>query len=588
MNTSKSEQDVFSLLKPYRVNLIISTGLAIASALLGLIPFAIVYQIVRLLLNPLEELSGAGNLVLITFAAIIGQWLLAGISTTLSHRVAYRVLYDIRVQLAEKFGVLPLGYFNRKTTGELNKIFGEDVEILEVFIAHGIPECTAIAATLVFASIYLFWIDWRMGLATLSGIPLAILAQYLVFRNIQPILAGYYAVQDCTNATVIEYVRGMPVIKAFDQTTESYAKYKRTVQEYENYSVEWSKNVFFPWTLFTISLTVNLMAIAPLGVWLWQQGSLSLAQFVLFLILGVGLCLPLQKLMESGTFYIRTQEASKRVFNILNRTPLSQPAVSATPTDLTIEYRNIYFAYDTETVLEDISFTVPPKTITALVGASGSGKTTVARLLARFWEVQQGEVLLGGVNITNLRLEDLMAKTAFVFQDVVLFNDTVLENIRLGNPNASLEEVITAAKAAQCHQFIAALPQGYETIIGDRGAKLSGGEKQRIAIARAILKDAPIVILDEATAYIDPENEHLIQQAIAKLIQDKTLIVIAHRLSSIVAAQQIILLDRGRILAKGTHAELLNTSPLYTQMWQAHLTAQDWTFKEQVTNVSLG
>lgn len=582
MSNSKQEQDVFSLLKPYRNNLIISTGLAIVSSFLGLIPFIIVYRIINLLLNPNYELSNEWQLILITFVAIIGQWLLAGISTTLSHRVAYRVLYDIRVKLSEKFGVLPLGYFNNKTTGELKKIFGEDVEMLEVFIAHGIPECTAIVTTFILTSVYLLFIDWRMGLATLSGIPIAILSQYLVFRNIQPILAGYYATQDRTNATVIEYVRGMPVIKAFTQTTESYTKYKRSVKEYENYSINWAKNIFFPWTLFTISLTVNLIAIAPLGVWLWKEGSLSLAKFILFLILGVGLCIPLQKLLESTTFYIRTQEASKRIFNILNQTSLSQPEVSQTPTDLTIKYRNVYFAYDTKTVLEDINFTVPPKTITALVGASGSGKTTIARLLARFWEVQKGEICLGGINITNLRLEDLMAKTAFVFQDVVLFNDTVLENIRLGNPKASKEEVITAAMTAQCHQFISALPQGYDTIVGDRAAKLSGGEKQRIAIARAILKDSPIIVLDEATAYIDPENEYLIQQAISKLIQDKTLIIIAHRLSTIVAAQQIILLDRGRILAKGTHEELLNISPLYTQMWQAHLIAQDWTFTEQV------
>ncbi|MEO1561592.1 MAG: ATP-binding cassette domain-containing protein, partial [Cyanobacteria bacterium J06632_19] len=310
-----------------------------------------------------------------------------------------------------------------------------------------------------------------------------------------------------------------------------------------------------------------------------NKGTLSTPNFILFLLLGIGLCAPLIKLLYTVRTFVQTQEGMKRIFEILNQPAIPEPQQSSIPQDLNIEFKDVYFSYNQKEILHGVNFKIPQGGITALVGPSGSGKTTIARLIARFWDVDSGEICLGGINIKNLKTVDLMSKIAVVFQDVILFNDTIYENIRMGNQNANQEAVIAVAKAARCHEFIEAMPNGYETIVGEKGAKLSGGQKQRISIARAILKDAPIIILDEATAYIDPENEAQIQQSINTLIKNKTLLIIAHRLSTITSADQIIVVNEGKIDGQGKHEDLLNRNYLYQKMWKAHETAQNWTFK---------
>ena len=339
------------------------------------------------------------------------------------------------------------------------------------------------------------------------------------------------------------------------------------------------KNIFIPLALFTISITANVIFILPLGIWLINNGTLSIPNFILFLLLGIGLCAPLIKLLYSVRTFVQTQEGMKRIFEILNQPGIPEPQQSSIPSYLHIEFKDVHFSYNQKEILHGVNFQIPQGGITAFVGPSGSGKTTIARLIARFWDIDSGEICLGGVNIKNLKTVDLMSKIAVVFQDVILFNDTIYDNIRMGNDNANKEAVIAAAKAARCHEFIEAMPNAYQTIVGEKGAKLSGGQKQRISIARAILKDAPIIILDEATAYIDPENEAQIQESINALVKKKTLLIIAHRLSTIISAEQIIVVNEGQISGQGKHEDLLNTNYLYQKMWKAHETAQNWTFK---------
>lgn len=579
--TTSSSPSIFPLLAPQKGKLILAIVLQVISTALGLIPFILVYSIAIALFNPPVDQGYIWKLAIASFVAIIARWSLFGISSTLSHIAAFNILYNIRIKLSEKFGKLPLGYFNLHATGALKKVMNEDVEYIESMISHGISEGIGLLTTLFFTTIYLLTVDWRMTLAALTGIPVVILSHNLLLRRLLPLVPDYYAVQDRMNSAIIEYVQGMPVIKAFSQTAESFTKYKDSVWDYHKFDEDWSKKSLLSWVLIPLSVTINLLAMLPVGVWLLSNNSLSIPTLILFLLLGLGLSAPSIKLVESTSLYIQTQESVNRIYNILNEPELPETIETITPKDLTIEFRDVHFSYEDKEVLQGISFVIPQNSITALVGPSGSGKTTIAHLIGRFWEVNSGEISIGGVNIKDIKIEELMSKIAIVFQNVVLFNDTIYENIRMGNPNASQEAVIAAAKAAQCHEFIQAKQDGYQTIVGEKGAKLSGGQQQRISIARAILKDAPIVILDEATAFIDPENEAQIQSAINSLIQDKTLLIVAHRLSTITEADQIFVIDRGQVVGKGKHEELLHTSPLYRQMWDTHVAAQGWTFESK-------
>lgn len=579
--TTSSSPSIFPLLAPQKGKLILAIVLQVISTALGLIPFILVYSIAIALFNPPVDQGYIWKLAIASFVAIIARWSLFGISSTLSHIAAFNILYNIRIKLSEKFGKLPLGYFNLHATGALKKVMNEDVEYIESMISHGISEGIGLLTTLFFTTIYLLTVDWRMTLAALTGIPVVILSHNLLLRRLLPLVPDYYAVQDRMNSAIIEYVQGMPVIKAFSQTAESFTKYKDSVWDYHKFDEDWSKKSLLSWVLIPLSVTINLLAMLPVGVWLLSNNSLSIPTLILFLLLGLGLSAPSIKLVESTSLYIQTQESVNRIYNILNEPELPETIETITPKDLTIEFRDVHFSYEDKEVLQGISFVIPQNSITALVGPSGSGKTTIAHLIGRFWEVNSGEVSIGGVNIKDLKIEELMSKIAIVFQNVVLFNDTIYENIRMGNPHASQEAVIAAAKAARCHEFIQAKQDGYQTIVGEKGAKLSGGQQQRISIARAILKDAPIVILDEATAFIDPENEAQIQSAINSLIQDKTLLIVAHRLSTITEADQIFVIDRGQVVGKGKHEELLHTSPLYRQMWDTHVAAQGWTFESK-------
>ncbi|MFZ2071740.1 MAG: ABC transporter ATP-binding protein [Halobacteriota archaeon] len=508
--------------------------------------------------------------------AIVLRFAFMGLSGSLSHLAAYSILYDLRIKLGKKLGMLPLGYFNEKNTGNTKTTMNENVEKIELSIAHHLPDLTAAIVVPIFTAVFLFIVDWRMALATLAVIPVALIAQGLMFRDYKPLMKGYYDAIEKVNSAIIEYTQGMAVIKAFNQTVESFRKYKDSIEEYDDYLLKWAKRWIPPWTLYSVVVAANLVVILPVGAWLYISGSLSMPTLILFLILGIGFSAPLLKLINFSNVFQEILEGEKRINGILTENPLKEPEIDKIPSNFEIKFQGVHFSYNGTEVLHDINLAAPENTVTALVGPSGAGKTTIARLIPRFWDVNRGEISIGGINIKDMKTERLMSLVAFVFQDVYLFNDSIINNIRFGNKDATKEEVIAAAKAAQCHEFIEKLPDGYDTVIGEGGATLSGGEKQRVAIARAILKDTPIVILDEATAYVDPENEILIQKAINSLVKSKTLIIIAHRLSTITSVDQILVVDGGMVIEQGRHSELVSNSGLYSRFWEKRRKARGW------------
>lgn len=561
----------------------LSALLATLATALGLVPYVLVYLIVLHLFDqPLDEVSGRYVLTLglAGVGAVVLKAMCLGASEYVSHIAAYDILHELRMELAEKLGTLPLGYFSGRSTGEIKQVVHEDVERVEEGLAHFIPDTVSGIAVPLLTAIVLFAVDWRMALATVALMPVLL----LLWRRAYKVgdMEGHNAALARMNAAVVQYVQGMRVIKAFLQAGGAYAKYRDAVQNMSqtmdaSYRRSQPNN-----TAMFVLMRANVFVILPVGTWLYLQGSLDLPTFVLFLILGMGFNVPLQKLIFSTGFAVwQLSMAMTKIEEILAEGPLREPEIPKEPRGHDIEFREVYFGYGEREVLKGVSFTAPRGSVTALVGPSGAGKTTIARLVPRFWDVDGGEIRLGGVDVREISTEKLMDKVAFVFQDVFLFNDTVYENIRAGRPGASREEVLDAARRARVDDFVRALPDGYDTSVGENGARLSGGQRQRISIARAILKDAPVVVLDEATAFVDPENEAKIQEAIGSLTEEKTLIVVAHRLSTITGADQILVVDEGRIAARGTHGELLEESPLYATLWRAHREAQSWEVAEE-------
>jgi ATP-binding cassette subfamily B protein len=370
------------------------------------------------------------------------------------------------------------------------------------------------------------------------------------------------------NGTIVEYVRGMPVVKVFNQTTESFTRFTNAVRGYTDNTLDWSKKTVHWWGIGIVFMTSGLSIILPFGVWFYLRGSLPLLSLILFLFLGVKYLLPMIKLSNFIGFLSMVTEGVEKIDSILETPEIPETNSPRIPNDHQVEFKNVTFDYGKGEVLRNISFKVPERSFTALVGPSGSGKTTITSLIPRFWDVTGGEILIGGVNIKDIETEDLLSYVSMVFQDVYLFNDTIYNNIKIGKKDATREEIIDASKAAQCHEFIMKLADGYDTLVGEGGSTLSGGEKQRVSIARAILKDAPIVLLDEATASLDPENEIYILRAIDELVKSKTLVVIAHRFATIIRADNILVLENGEIIERGKHGELVEAGGLYQRFWE--------------------
>ena len=575
---------LFSFAGPCKGKMTLSVLCAILSVAGGFVPFWAVYEILLLFINRTATLNNIMLWCLVGVGGYLIRVICFGISTILAHISAYTILEGIRLKIANRLMRAPLGEVMGRRIGYLKNIIMDKVEDLEPPLAHMIPELTSNLLLPVAIFIWLLAIDWRLGLAVLIAPALAMIPMFFLMRNYNSQYAAYMEANNHVNNVIIEYVEGIEVVKAFNQSTSSYEKFVGAVKSFKDFTLAWFKSTWKTMNLMMAIMPTTLLGVLPIGLLLTQSGSITPAELAMGIILSLSIVGPL---MKATTFIneAKSMEYAVEAANELLNLPVLPDSGKIVPirhTDIVLQ--DVSFSYDgtgQNEVLHDISLKMPQGSFTALVGPSGGGKSTVARLIARFWDVTGGSISIGGTNIKELSIRQLSEFVSFVTQDNFLFNCSLKENIRLGNPNATDEEVYAAAKAACCDDFIVRLEKGYDTPAGDAGKRLSGGEKQRIAIARAILKNAPIVILDEATAFTDPQNEDKIQKSIMALSKGKTLLVIAHRLSTIQNADQIVVLKKGQIVDCGKQKELLERCQLYADMWQAHIGAKNWSVGEK-------
>ena len=567
---------IFTFAGQKKSGYIASVCLAIVGAAFQILPFFVMARVIGKLLTGNKDLAG----YLIDCAVMAAFWLLRvlfhALSTAQSHKATFAVLGNIRKQGLEKLSRMPLGDVQAKGSGELKNILVERVDSIEPTLAHAIPEMSSNAVVVLATFVYLLVLDWRMALAALIPFPLGMVFFALMMAGYNKNYARTVAATNTLNDTAVEYIGGIEVIKVFGKAKSSYEKFVTAAKECAQSYIDWMNQSNFYFTFAMNIMPATLLTVLPIGGLLLKNGTLTPAKFVLIVILSMGLITPIIGCMKFTDDLAKVGTIISQVTDILTAPELSRPETDTQmPRGGTVELHNVHFGYNDAEVLHGMNLTFREGTVNALVGPSGSGKSTIAKLIASFWEVDRGSITVGGADIRHISAEHYHKLVAYVSQDNFLFDTTVRENIRMGRPGATDAEVEQAAKDCGCYDFIVGLERGFETPVGSGGGHLSGGERQRISIARAMLKNAPIVILDEATAYTDPENEAILQASIAKLVRGKTLIVIAHRLSTIVDADQIVLVNHGRIEAVGTQAELLQKSPLYQSMWRAHIASRD-------------
>ena len=553
-----------------------SVVLACIGVICSIVPYFVMGTMVK------QLLQGERNYdVFLLEGGLMAVFIVLGIlfhtlSTNLSHKTTFALIAGIRTELCEKLARLPLGTVRETPSGALKNIMIERTDAIETTLAHVVPEFTAnlLAPFLMF--LYLCRIDWRMALLSLATLPLTLLCLMAMFHDYERPFRRTQETTKVLNDTAVEYIGGIEVIKAFGKAESSYARFARAAEENARSFTDWMRASIVPFSLSMTIAPATLLAVLPLGAVFVMQGTLAFHDYVMILILSCGLITPLITALSYSDDIGKATSIFGEIDAVLTLPELSRPAESrAVPDGSEVRLSGVCFGYGDKEVLHGIDLDIPAGKVTALVGPSGSGKSTIAKLVASLWDVGDGSITLGGVDLRELSSEDYNRQVAYVSQDSFLFNTTVRENIRMGRPGASDAEVEAVARDSGCYDFIMELEHGFDTVVGGSGAHLSGGERQRISIARAMMKDAPLLILDEATSYADPENEALIQESVARLACGKTLLVIAHRLSTIVNADQIVVVKSGEIAARGTHAELLRESPLYRKMWEAHSSARD-------------
>lgn len=586
MKSEKNQKDswlkvLLSYAEGGKRKLEVSIFFSIISVLSGIIPYYCIYRGVDLYINNISDVP-VGDIVKWCVYALVFHLikiLCFSTSTWISHIAAYHILEGLRLRLSDRFLRAPLGDVQGHSIGEIKSIMVEKIEGMEPPLAHMIPEGSGHILLPIISIGALFILDWRIALASLVTVPLS-----MVFMIMTMVISGksftkYDESNAHMNSTIVEYIEGIEVIKAFGRAGTSYEKYSKAILDYKQFVLKWLTSTWLTMKMTFALFPSTLLGTLPVGLYLTIRGDITISQLVLAVMLSMSMVTSFAKIevfMES----IREMKYNiESIQGLLEMRELPEPAQYAKIKEYDIRLQDVSFSYTgnkENEVLHTVNLSLPKGSYTALVGPSGSGKSTVAKLISRFWDVTEGKITIGGVDVKNMPLEQLSKLVSFVTQDNFLFRCSIMENIRLGNPSATDEQVKEAARKACCEEFIEKLPQGYDTPAGEAGKRLSGGEKQRIAIARIMLKNAPIVILDEATAFTDPENEDKLQRSIEELTRGKTLLVIAHRLSTIADADQIVVLKDGKIVAKGTQEELLQNCPLYGRMWQAHVGTRHW------------
>ena len=567
----------------------LSALLSSLAAIASFIPYIAVYFMIREILNVFPDLVQLDmgrimNYGWLALAGIVANILLYFLAIFSSHIAAFGTLYDLKVLFADHITKIPLGYHLTIGSGRLRKIMDENIESVEGFIAHQFPDFVASITAPIVMVIILFVVDWRFGLASLAGIILAFIAEFIGFGSgaMKENMGKYQKASEEMNNASVEYVRGMSVVKAFNQTASSFKKLQEAISGYTEWVLKFSLGWQNCMPAFTTIINNIYLILVPVGILIGSNTSnfkeFSM-KFIFYLLFVPAIAGVLNKIMYISESFMQIDGNVARMDEILNIPEMPETANPQKPQGEDVVFDHVSFTYtgnSEEKALERVSFAAKQGQITAIVGPSGGGKSTIANLISRFWDVTDGKITIGGVDLRDMAQNDLMRQVSFVFQDIFLFKQSILDNIRMGNRNATEEQVIAAAKAAQCHEFISKLPEGYHTVVGTKGVHLSGGERQRIAIARAIIKDSPIIVLDEATAFSDPENEYLIQKAFEKLMQNKTVIIIAHRLSTIRNADKIIVMEKGQIVESGKHDDLVAAGGRYFQMWNHYTEAINW------------
>ncbi|MDO5717410.1 MAG: ABC transporter ATP-binding protein [Tissierellia bacterium] len=563
-------------LSMHKVEYIVSIIFSALSALCAIIPYIFAAKIVELILDGNKNMGDYGKYLIYLAVFMTLSNLFHKISTTTSHVATFNLLATIRKNLADKLSRIPLGVIDDYSSGALKDIMVEKIDKMEITFSHVVPEVTGNVLISIFTLIYLFYLDWKLALLAIVLIPISIIPYILKMKGYQERFNNYLEKNAILNNTIVEYINGIEVIKAFNQSGKQYERLSVAVYEAAHSAIDWMRENIVGMAVAFSMLPSTIIVILPVGAYMYMNGNLDLNSFIIILLLNFGLITPILNASAHMDNIATSKPILETVARILDEKDLERPLeMTKQIENYDIEMKNVSFGYHEEIVLDDVNLKIKEKTVNALVGPSGGGKSTITKLIASFYEVNSGEIIIGGVNIKDIPLEKLNDMIAYVSQKDYLFNISIKENLRMGKPGIKDSEIVEVCKKCGLHDFIENLADGYDTIVGTKGSSLSGGERQRICIARAMIKDAPIIIFDEATAYTDPENEYVIQKAISELIKSKTLIVVAHRLSTITNSDQILLVNDKKIEATGTHEELLEKSELYKNMYEAHMQTKD-------------
>ena len=564
------------VLKEHKGKVFASALIAIIGVGLGVIPYFSVANIINNIVEGKVEIGAYIPYILAVLVGLLGSVLFHELSTIISHNLAYRVIEGKRKKLVDKLSKISMGEIEKRSSGQWSQFMVETLDKMEQPIAHVIPEVIANLLIPIVLVVIIFIMDWRIGVANLLTIPLGLLFFMMMMRGYEEKSKRYQEASKAMNTTMVEYVNGIKVIKAFNKSASSFGKFKETVNENKKSMLDWYLSVCFSMTGAMETIPATMIFVLPTSLYLFMQGSVEMSLLIMCILLSYASYKPLIKAMSHLETMANIKIVMKEINKVMEIPDLERGKQLKHIKSYDVEFQNVSFAYDdSKNVLNNISFKANEKELTAIVGDSGGGKSTIAKLIAGFWNIDKGKILIGDVDLNDMPLKQNMELITYVSQENFLFNKTILENLRVAKEDASMDEIKEACVKASCHDFIMNLPNGYETVVGEGGSSLSGGERQRIVIARSFLKNSPIVLLDEATAYSDPDNEAIIQESIDALIKDKTVIMIAHRLSTIVNANKIIVVDNGNIVEEGSHEKLLELNGRYREMWDVYTEAKE-------------